>query len=619
MAFCCLLAFTLIEARQERWERAGQGAQNLAQAMADDIGRTIGSLDLSLQAVVDYSRLSDVMELPPAARDRVLFDRAASAPELGRIFLLDRHGDVVASGGAGPPVFGNFADREYFTLHRDKASDAVLVGSAFRSRVSAQAVFAVSRRVPAADGSFDGVAIGTVRLAPIRTKFEAVRLGPRDSMTLVHEDGTLMMRAPYQAAVVGSEVSHSKVFRQSVAASTGTFIGRSTIDHVERFHAFAQVPGAPMRLIISHAVDDLEAGWWRQTTRAGLGTVALVALACGMAWLLYRELQQRQRAEAALTESEAGFRLLAEHSTDMVSRIGPDDIRRYVSPAAVRLLGRAPQDLVGRRPQEAIHSDDLDGVASAIMSLHRGKTEEAMLTYRVRHAEGRWVWVESSVRTVYDPRTGEPDGIVAISRDISERKVAEQHLVELAWIDGLTSIPNRRSFDAALEQEWRRCRRAGGSVSLLLIDVDRFKALNDSRGHQHGDWCLQQIAASLRSVVRRAGDVVARYGGEEFVMLLPNTDAQGATEVAERLRAAVERLALAHPDGGTGGAVTVSVGAATVLFGIAGAAECATDLTGTADRCLYAAKQAGRNRVVHAMCRLADQTRGQPVKMQQEA
>ncbi|WP_448202787.1 diguanylate cyclase [Azospirillum sp. sgz302134] len=164
----------------------------------------------------------------------------------------------------------------------------------------------------------------------------------------------------------------------------------------------------------------------------------------------------------------------------------------------------------------------------------------------------------------------------------------------LSFIDGLTGIANRRRFDEALLREWRRCSRSHLPLSLIMLDVDHFKAYNDHYGHQAGDECLRAVAALLAEQVKRPGDLVARYGGEEFVCLLPETDAEGAVRVAERLREAVAEQRLPHAVSPVAPHVTISLGVASATP----VADAPPDsLTQLADRLLYDAKRAGRNRV----------------------
>ena len=167
-------------------------------------------------------------------------------------------------------------------------------------------------------------------------------------------------------------------------------------------------------------------------------------------------------------------------------------------------------------------------------------------------------------------------------------------LAELASIDGLTGIANRREFDRALVEELTRAARQGTWLALLIIDIDHFKGYNDAHGHVEGDACLRAIAGLVRASAKRPGDVAARYGGEEFVVLLPGTDAAGARHVAESLRASVNGAALPDP-GNVRGFVTASIGVAAVRPDRKGFT--AQPLVEQADRALYAAKHAGRDRV----------------------
>ena len=185
------------------------------------------------------------------------------------------------------------------------------------------------------------------------------------------------------------------------------------------------------------------------------------------------------------------------------------------------------------------------------------------------------------------------DVSIAVGR---EKLLREQTLVlrSQTFADGLTGIANRRHFDVAIEREHRRARRHGTPLSLLMIDIDHFKAYNDHYGHQKGDQCLIQVAAALSGMLKRSAELMARYGGEEFAMILPDTDTAQATQMAETIRARAEALAIAHAHGGASGMVTVSIGVAT--RSVASAVNIDT-LIGAADRALYRAKKNGRNRV----------------------
>jgi diguanylate cyclase (GGDEF)-like protein len=158
----------------------------------------------------------------------------------------------------------------------------------------------------------------------------------------------------------------------------------------------------------------------------------------------------------------------------------------------------------------------------------------------------------------------------------------------------LTGIYNRRHFQEHLNKEWRRAQRNQQPVSLIMIDIDFFKNLNDSDGHPVGDECLKNMAQVLKQSVNRPGDLVARYGGEEFVAVLPEVGAESAALIAERMRNAVNASKFPHRDSRIATHVTVSLGVASLIP----ARESSPDaLIAAADKALYAAKEAGRNRI----------------------
>lgn len=184
-------------------------------------------------------------------------------------------------------------------------------------------------------------------------------------------------------------------------------------------------------------------------------------------------------------------------------------------------------------------------------------------------------------------------------------KIKTDMLEQLVSIDSLTELANRRRFDEVLDQEWRRCVRNGIPLSIIMIDVDFFKLLNDSAGHAAGDVCLKQIAQTLKSTTRRSSDTVARYGGEEFCAILPGIAHKDALQLAENMRQNVEQQQIPHPRSPLSTTVTISLGVATTLPELHGTP---TALLSQADEMLYQAKTSGRNEV-----KGVDLTAGNPV------
>jgi diguanylate cyclase (GGDEF)-like protein len=188
--------------------------------------------------------------------------------------------------------------------------------------------------------------------------------------------------------------------------------------------------------------------------------------------------------------------------------------------------------------------------------------------------------------------------LLAMARIADMRKELEEasaHLKRLSSIDGLTQLYNRRHFDEALKQEWSRAGRTQDPLSLILCDIDHFKAFNDNYGHLAGDDALVKTSQSIMDTLQRPSDLPARYGGEEFAVILPNTPAVGAMIVAEQLRTAMDQLAIPHALSDSSNIVTMSIGVSTYYPNHSKATY--IELLDAADRGLYRAKKKGRNRI----------------------
>lgn len=278
--------------------------------------------------------------------------------------------------------------------------------------------------------------------------------------------------------------------------------------------------------------------------------------------------------------------------------------------ACERLTGVAASEVLGTREHwRAFY--DVPRPCLADLLLHHRETEAVSLYAAhsdiVSTRDGvfgeNWCVMPKSTKRLYlaidagpiFDEKGELIAVVESLRDITAQKLAEAELRGLASKDGLTSIGNRRFFDECLEDEWRRALRQGTPLSLLLLDIDYFKHYNDAFGHQRGDECLRLCAATMARQLMRPGDVAARYGGEEFAAILPDTDREGALEVAERIRAAIKELGLPNPAPLGCGHVSASIGLASVNASPKHRVE---KLVCFADIALYRAKESGRNSVV---------------------
>ncbi|NLE74344.1 MAG: diguanylate cyclase [Actinobacteria bacterium] len=313
--------------------------------------------------------------------------------------------------------------------------------------------------------------------------------------------------------------------------------------------------------------------------------------------------KEREQLQRILETIGVGI-LLADTETDRVID---------VNPVGLSILGRGHEETVGvTRSSILKHIDET----------HTAPNEDAGIRnheWHAYHADGSVIPV---LLTVVPLQLGERLCLLYSYIDISDRKLAEKRtraeieqrrqreeelvqlqselriankkLRDLSLLDVLTGISNRRHFDQRLEREWARAIRDDRPLSLLMVDIDFFKAYNDTYGHVAGDRCLIDVASALARSMRRPADLVARYGGEEFVTILPNTTADGAIEVAEHLRGDIASLGIDHSQSSIAPYLTVSIGVAT--------AQPTSDvspysLVRTADTALYRAKKEGRNRV----------------------
>ena len=295
--------------------------------------------------------------------------------------------------------------------------------------------------------------------------------------------------------------------------------------------------------------------------------------------------------------NESVYRVLAEQASDVLIHIGPDELVTYVTPSIERMLGYKPEQVIGTDTVWLLAEEDRPALVKAVARLQKGEVEQLRHQSRLLRADGTTVWVEGS-SVVAEDGTG---SIILVIRDIADRKRLEEELATLALQDGLTGLANRRAFDQTLDREWRRTVRDMSQLSLLLLDLDHFKQFNDEYGHQAGDDCLRSVAAATRSALTLPGDVACRYGGEELAVILSATGAEGATEIAEQVRQAVEALQIPHSGNSAAPVVTVSIGVATALARVGGTMRMPEGLLLSADHALYRAKSEGRNRFAKSL------------------
>ncbi|HEX5629508.1 MAG TPA: EAL domain-containing protein [Usitatibacteraceae bacterium] len=264
-----------------------------------------------------------------------------------------------------------------------------------------------------------------------------------------------------------------------------------------------------------------------------------------------------KETERALEASEARFRVLTESGLDLISVLAADGAILYQSLALKNLLGYDPSETIGRNVFDLIHREEVEAARNAFMRIVETSHFREPLEFRIRHRDGQWRTFESlGTNCVDNPHIR---GVVFNSRDVTDRKAIQQRIQHLAYHDNLTGLPNRGLLQDRLGHSIARAERSGRKVAVLFIDLDNFKNINDTLGHDVGDELLRQVSRRLSECVR-AGDTIARQGGDEFIVLLDNLeDGRGASVVAQKI---LNSLRAAFSLGGTEQHVSGSVGIA---------------------------------------------------------
>lgn len=322
-------------------------------------------------------------------------------------------------------------------------------------------------------------------------------------------------------------------------------------------------------------------GWIRSRQREDGSVIVEGAL---------QDVTKLHTVEQELRNSERRHRLLAQNAWEVVWTMGLDGAITYVSPAVERVRGYTPEEAMAQRIEEISPPESAAKVASYFTDLFAAiASGTTPATYRSEHEyyrkDGSIMIGELQVIPHIDAE-GKVVEILGVTRDISERKQFEAELTRLAVTDPLTGLWNRRHTSELLAADLAQAHRHGQALTLLMVDVDRFKTINDTHGHQTGDRVLAEVASRLREHVRST-DVVGRWGGEEFVVLLRYCGLRDAVAAAEKLRQRVAEVPFENLF-----SVSVSIGAAELQVD-----DDLASWLARADAALYAAKRSGRNSV----------------------
>ena len=295
--FTAICANVLLEMRRGDEALARQTSANLASTIDADIGRNLELYDLSLRAVVDGMQTPEVAQTSKAIRQLILFDRAATAKHFGAIEVFNASGDLTIDSASLDIRNTNAADQDYFKVHRDNPDTGLFISTPTLHR----GVYAIvlSRRISGNDGSFGGVAVGSIRFSYFHNLFDRLTLGPDDSMTVIRRDGAVIMRNPFDLDVIGKNLSKSPGIKRVLVEDNGFFIGSGAVDQVERLYVW-QDNKQPLITIIGRSVKNIYGRWEQEAIKIGSLLAALALLVATVTMFLAREMSRRAAAEEKL-------------------------------------------------------------------------------------------------------------------------------------------------------------------------------------------------------------------------------------------------------------------------------------------------------------------------------
>lgn len=300
-AILAIAVWVLAQMRDDALRRAQDSVFNVSLLVERDVSRNLEIYDLSLRAVIDGLKQPGVVDLEPALRQMVLFDGAASAKDMGSVLVLDEAGNIKFDSKASPPRHVNLADRDYFKVQRDSPDVGLYVSRPFMPRLTgADASIALSRRISRPDGSFGGVVVGTMRLRYFRNLFAGMNLGAGGSMALMLNDGTMLMRRPYDPKIIGINLTGTANYSRFTEQPSGDFFGTAAIDGVERWYAFRHIDMYPLILDVALSTRDIYVGWRRRAWLIGTLIAALDITIIALAILFSQQLRHRRAAEEEL-------------------------------------------------------------------------------------------------------------------------------------------------------------------------------------------------------------------------------------------------------------------------------------------------------------------------------
>lgn len=584
--------------------------EHYVKAMEAHVLYSIQSVDLSLISFANAIKvLSAKQSRSPETMTDLLSSRGASVNSDYWITFIDPKGNAIATSIGNSVIGASYADRDYFKIHLGNSyKDKLFIGEPAVGKISKKRLFFLSRRVETAKGEFLGVVAAPVNVDRYVTVFENSRFNADISITLVHAGGKVIARVPNFEQAFGRDLSATALFDGVRQASAGTYKTFSLIDDLNRIFSYRVIDGLPLIIVVGS--NDSETNRLLQQNYliagAGLAILLLLMISAGHFSLrTYRRQEERElryrtlysasrEMERQLLVNEESMKLaslLFQNSGEGMMVVDANGQILTINPAFSLLSGYTEKELIGHRAYElASHRHDqefFDDIFACVRSTGHWNGELWQ-----QSKDGEEFLASMVVNAVYDEQ-GNPFRYVALLSDITQKKASEELIWRQANFDTLTGLPNRNMLYEHLRQEMKKTDRSQLPMALVFVDLDYFKEINDTLGHDKGDVLLKQVAIRLLSCVRTS-DIVARLGGDEFTVIL--SELRKPADVERTAQEILKKMSTPFQLGEDIAHISSSIGIA--LYPHDGAD--ADSLMKSADKAMYGAKQKGRNRCNYA-------------------
>jgi diguanylate cyclase (GGDEF)-like protein len=588
------VGFTIWQLRNDAIQAAVSDTGNIAAVLSGQMSRSLHTIDSMLLEIKGTSKSLDI-DTPAKLRSiygtkemhAMMRTHLAALPHMFNIVVADANGQLVTSTAAWPTPDINVSDRDYFKTAQSRDDGKLSTSIPIKNRIDGNQTIVFARRLETSSGAFAGVIFASVNSNYFEAIYGSTKSVHNMIFQLVREDGTILFRHPDPVGFAGKKLSAEATWQDAVTRGAKSYRILAKADNNYRYVSSRAVPEYPMFVNISVTENMALAGWLRRSAMIGLGSAALLLCSIYLLIAITRQVRYLSKSESSLKRTsqqlDAALNNMA-HGISMFDRhqrlvvVNTQYAAMYNLSADQVKPGTPARAILEARVAAGASPASKNYAADRIVEMSVGKDYSIVDHLR----DGRVIAINH--------QRMDNGGWVAVHQDITAQKRVEAELAHMARYDALTGLANRALFLEKVNEALARLASHGEQFSVLMLDLDRFKAVNDSLGHAIGDSLLKAVGERLRRLVRDL-DIVARLGGDEFaiIQIADMNQHDQATVVANRILSAIT-----EPYDIDGRKIVIGTS-----IGITLAPQDAADadaLVRHADLALYKAKSEGRNR-----------------------